>query len=59
MEHVFIDTIRGNSVHHHSAVVSEMDYPYDWNALMRGEEVPCEWDEKGNPIAWDTLSNEQ
>lgn len=59
MMSVTIDVIRGNSVYLRAAVVSEDTYRGGWEALMRGEEVPCEWGEDGTPVAWDVLSGEE
>jgi len=56
---VSIDTYKNGCIYTHNAVVSKDTYDYDWDALIRGEEVPCEWDEEGNPIAWDSLSEEE
>ena len=53
-----IDTIKENCVYTKNAVVTKDTYQGDFDALMRGEEVPCEWDDNGNPIAWDVLSEE-
>lgn len=58
-ESVSIDTIRGNSIYTKNAVVTRETFRGDWNALMRGERVPCEWDENDSPIAWDVLSEEE
>ena len=59
MEHVFIDIIRENSVYTHNAVVSRDTFVGDFDALLRGEEVPIEYDEHDNPIEWAVMSEEQ
>ncbi len=59
MKSVTIDCIRDGSVSVACAVVSEDTYTGDFDALLRGEEVPCGWDEEtGEPIAWDILHEE-
>lgn len=55
----FIDTIKGGCVYRHNAVITRENFRGDWDALMRGERVPCEWDENDSPIAWDVLSEEE
>jgi hypothetical protein len=53
---ITIGTIRGNCVYHNNAVVTERNYsPENWAALLNGEEVPVEFDENGNPTAWDFM----
>lgn len=61
MDNIFvtIDTIHGNQIYKRNASVSRDNYSEeDWNALLNGEEVESEWDDNGNPITWDVLSDD-
>ena len=58
-EIISIGTIRGNCVYHNNAVVTKWNYSLEnWVALLNGEEVPVEYDENGDPIAWDFMEEE-
>lgn len=53
---ISIGTIRNNCVYHNNAVVSARNYSKeDWDSLINGEEVPVEFDDNGEPVAWDFM----
>lgn len=52
----YIETRKNNSVYHNNAVKSTADYtPEEYAALIKGEEIPSEWDEDGNPVEYDFM----
>lgn len=60
VNNISIDTYKNGCVYENNAVVSrEMYTQEEWNALLNGEELESEWDEDGNPIAWDSMHIEE
>ena len=56
----YIDTISENCVYTKNAVKDENCYSETEMAiLLDGGEIPSAWDEEGNPIEWECLSEEE
>lgn len=59
MKFLTVNTRRGNCIYENNAIVSKEDYTNeDWSKFLAGEEIPCEWDENDEPIAWDFVTND-
>ena len=57
---VLVDTIRDNQVFRANRTAWESQYSEeDWNALLRGKEVPSDFDEDGEPVEWETIHREE
>lgn len=52
-----IDTYKGNGLYTNNSTRSSEDYTVEELAiLLDGGELESEWDEDGNPVAWDSMT---
>ena len=59
INNISIDTYKNGCIYKNNAVISKENYTEEeWNILLSGGELESEWDEDGNPIAWDSMSEE-
>lgn len=59
-ECILVDTIRGNQVFRANRTAWRSQYSEgDWDALLRGKEVPSDFDEDGEPVEWETIHREE
>ena len=59
-ECILVDTIRGNQVFRANRTAWRSQYSEgDWDALLRGKEVPSDFDEDGEPVEWEVIHQEE